>query len=725
MASPFPDILLTTTGTLSPVPIADLGYEPGFTHPTADYNLLDDHNLFEIATSNDLQSAVDDGYITLKDQYGLPITDVLLQLKEGMSILRNGVPVGAYVPSLNFMGAGVTGGATGVVSVEGLQGSQGYGQQGPQGIDGAGLQGPQGLGEAGSQGPQGLGEAGLQGPGGPQGAQGVQGIRLYDAVVAPSGGDYTSVAAAFASGAESVFVRTGTYVETADVEVPSGGMLLGEDDAVIYFNGDHSLVVDGNGGTKETTGTVTFTTDSTTVTGVGTTFTNLSPGDYIACGDGFCEIDSVTNDTSLELVDAFQGETASGEPMFACAMATSVKIENIIVVNSSGTGLFVRGCLQSVLTRLLVKDCLDGIVVEDSGALAIATSGVVNAGNVGVSFENTRASSFNGISQNNASHGVYVGTGCYTVSLAEISSSHNGGDGIHVDSGANNTLITNCVSGSNDGKGIDTEPDSTATVIGSCIVRSNGGIGVDMDGAQDLLTDTVISGGASDGVWPGVECTIASCTVADNTGNGIDCNADQDSVIYGNVVCDNGGNGIDINSTTNTGILVAVNRVYDNTGDGITIAAGAGSDNIFLVGNIVTGHTTNVNNGNSTTFRSVGYIQDESSEGNSSTTSSDWQRKLRMTTGTLPVGTYRISWYAEVAQSSISDAVGVRVQLNDSITIAEVENEPKDINDVIPVSGYGYAADISGVQNIDIDYREQRGGTAYIRRARLEIWRVS
>ena len=41
------------------------------------------------------------------------------------------------------------------------------------------------------------------------------GQTLYDAVVAPSGGDYTTIGAAFAvSGINSVFVRDGTYTET-------------------------------------------------------------------------------------------------------------------------------------------------------------------------------------------------------------------------------------------------------------------------------------------------------------------------------------------------------------------------------------------------------------------------------------------------------------------------------------------------------------------------------
>jgi hypothetical protein len=31
----------------------------------------------------------------------------------------------------------------------------------------------------------------------------------------------------------------------------------------------------------------------------------------------------------------------------------------------------------------------------------------------------------------------------------------------------------------------------------------------------------------------------------------------------------------------------------------------------------------------------------------------------------------------------------------------------------------------SGVHTVDIDYNDDGGGTAYIRRAKIEIWRVS
>ncbi len=66
------------------------------------------------------------------------------------------------------------------------------------------------------------------------------GQTLYDAIVAPSGGDYTSVVTACATEAAgaSIFIRTGTYVETADIVMKNGQKLIGENkyDTIIDFD---------------------------------------------------------------------------------------------------------------------------------------------------------------------------------------------------------------------------------------------------------------------------------------------------------------------------------------------------------------------------------------------------------------------------------------------------------------------------------------------------------
>jgi len=69
------EIRLTTTGTLSPVVIDDLGGR-SFTHPTAAFNLLAEFTEDEVQYSADLQALLTAAHITLADENAVAITDV-------------------------------------------------------------------------------------------------------------------------------------------------------------------------------------------------------------------------------------------------------------------------------------------------------------------------------------------------------------------------------------------------------------------------------------------------------------------------------------------------------------------------------------------------------------------------------------------------------------------------------------------------------------------------
>jgi len=117
-------------------------------------------------------------------------------------------------------------------------------------------------------------------------------------------------------------------------------------------------------------------------------------------------------------------------------------------------------------------------------------------------------------------------------------------------------------------------------------------------------------------------------------------------------------------------------------------------------------------------------FQQAVSEAESSTSSTIFQQKLRLTTPNLPSGIYRIGFYCEVYQSDKSKTTYVRVQTNDTITLASIGSSMGAINDKIPCSGHYYET-LSGINNIDIDYAVAVDKTSYIRGARLEIWRIS
>lgn len=179
-------ILLTTTGTLAIVPIDDLGKLPGFVHPVVDFDLIDEFRISDLITSSDLQSAVDNGYIILKDSFGFSITDIGAQVQTSLAVSVGGAPIANYASELDFYGISVSTGTTGCIKIgpadAGLQGPQGG--IGPQGIVGAGVQGN--IGQDGLQGNQGIigvtGSvgAGFQGPQGNIGQDGLQGFQGND-----------------------------------------------------------------------------------------------------------------------------------------------------------------------------------------------------------------------------------------------------------------------------------------------------------------------------------------------------------------------------------------------------------------------------------------------------------------------------------------------------------------------------------------------------------------
>lgn len=117
--------------------------------------------------------------------------------------------------------------------------------------------------------------------------------------------------------------------------------------------------------------------------------------------------------------------------------------------------------------------------------------------------------------------------------------------------------------------------------------------------------------------------------------------------------------------------------------------------------------------------------QTVTSLGRSTTTSTVFQTKLTLTTPVL-TGTYRIGWMSVIDQSNGSDAVQARL-FNDTdgaIVGAQYEVEPKDTRNRYYAGGFAEIAFSGAAKSFSIQYRQQRGNTAGIQDARIEIWRV-
>lgn len=104
-----------------------------------------------------------------------------------------------------------------------------------------------------------------------------------------------------------------------------------------------------------------------------------------------------------------------------------------------------------------------------------------------------------------------------------------------------------------------------------------------------------------------------------------------------------------------------------------------------------------------------------------------FQTKLSMTTPALPAGTYRVGWCAVVDQSTAADSVQAQLlNVTDASLVGVLQDhEPKDSRNRIHVGGFAEVVFSGAPKEFQIQWRQQRGGTAGIQDARIEIWRVA
>jgi hypothetical protein len=111
----------------------------------------------------------------------------------------------------------------------------------------------------------------------------------------------------------------------------------------------------------------------------------------------------------------------------------------------------------------------------------------------------------------------------------------------------------------------------------------------------------------------------------------------------------------------------------------------------------------------------------------SSTSATSYQQKLRLTTGVVPAGDYRLGWKYSWKYSNSRDEFHARVQLDDTTTLHEV-----DIADIFRdkyyrrEGGFAKVTLTNASHTFDIDYKSgSESHKASIIDAEFEFWRIS
>jgi hypothetical protein len=200
-------------------------------------------------------------------------------------------------------------------------------------------------------------------------AGGAGGQTLYDAIVAASGGDYTTVGAAITAGKVNIFVTNGTYSEVTNVAVPANGMLVGESPGgvILDFASSSSYVVS----TGEVSTILNITIKDNDRSPAFNTAGNRSFIDNLtfnSCGGQNMLVDSAHNQfgkirvyspvTNVETVTVQGSWNRFGSIIFEGA--SNVSIGGVDAVYDSGTGnyygsIISRNFKPSSATNAFVK----------------------------------------------------------------------------------------------------------------------------------------------------------------------------------------------------------------------------------------------------------------------------------------------------------------------------------------------------------------------------------
>ncbi len=112
-----------------------------------------------------------------------------------------------------------------------------------------------------------------------------------------------------------------------------------------------------------------------------------------------------------------------------------------------------------------------------------------------------------------------------------------------------------------------------------------------------------------------------------------------------------------------------------------------------------------------------------SDEVESTTTSTTFQNKLTLITAALPAGDYHISWYCEINNSVAQQNTAARARIN-GVEVGFFERSSITANSYIAFSGIRKETLTNAAHTLDIEFKNSAGGTAKIRRTRIEIYRI-
>lgn len=337
-------------------------------------------------------------------------------------------------------------------------------------------------------------------------------------------------------GGGTLNVATGLYILTDNITIPSNIGLEGQSfgSVIFLFLGPYGIRITGT--QPYTTGTISVTRGSATVTGSGTAWSsNLSTNHKIKIDGVPYQIAQVVSDTEITLTTRQYGQTQSGLTYTAAIFVEKVDVSNMILISTSSLGLRAEYTDLLSINKLIVPGPgATGVTTIDCARVDLDTVVVDGSANNGIEMTRTNFSSLiRCLATNNASSGIVL-TDCTEFTITSSPANSNAASGYIISGGTRiavntseaneNTAYGLVVSGTNLGlivnggsysRNVDgirlTNTASKATITAGVLATGNSAYGVNIAAAG--VDRTTILGNQLTGNSSGAVNNLGSNTI--------------------------------------------------------------------------------------------------------------------------------------------------------------------------------------------------------------------
>lgn len=318
-----------------------------------------------------------------------------------------------------------------------------------------------------------------------------------------------------------ILISSGNHIVDYDIELSSNIYLVGETRgaSIIDFNGNaKSIKVIGSG--AYSTGTVSVTNGSTTVTGSGTSWlSNVSIGQSILIKGIWYPVVFVASDTSLFIGLPFVENDVTGASYVVATTIDDTKIANLTVTGSisynvqyqycnritidsvnttaSAIGLSISDVAQVQVTNINAIANYSNIEITRAHYIAWFSSGstAAQAGN-GFTLDGVTNSQFSATFVPNSSGDGFNLTNCNSLNFTGVVAVESGGQGLELISNNENIVFSGSRFQDSASDGVKLTASSDQCFFTNCSFLGNGGYGLNI--GASTCDNTNVSGNIFD-----------------------------------------------------------------------------------------------------------------------------------------------------------------------------------------------------------------------------------